>query len=792
MFALAFLTVGFFCFSHAALAAYNLVRNPGAETVDLRGWSLTNAGDNGWSIAGSGDAHSGEYSFLGSFNLDTMSQEIDLVNGWGYTAAALDAQPSITASAWAAGHWPNGADTYRMVVELRDASHGVVASYDSGTQTAAGIAVWSNITRTFTSYGTGVRYIYIRLEGNDAEFWAGNYGTVFDDVSVTIAGAGPTLAITTPGLGQTVSTWAPLVNWGDSTACWYSYDDYTYTTVNCASAGADIPQTTTTLHPTLYIVGINAAGGSSATSVTFTQTASNDLTFGLVGHWKFDEAAGGTCVGGKDACDASGNANHGTYGGAPSASTTVPSVHFSDSRSLSFNGTNTYVTVTRPVADDFTICAWIKTATAGNTTNHWETAPIFDAEVPGVTSDFGFGIDSNGHLAYGNGGLYDATVNGAISVITNTWRHACVTRAWATREVKLYVDGALDTTGSTHSARLNASTNARIGYGLDGTAAKYFNGLIDDVRVYQRVLSAGNISLLAQGYAIPDTTPPVITLLGAPTVEIPVGATYTDAGVSAVDDIDGILTNSVVVTNPVNTTLPGTYVVRYSVSDAAGNAAVMVTRSVVVFPVGFGLPTAALAAPVAPAGGYVYEVEGGQRLLTNPLVRIRSNGGPDIAYIALSTRADFKGAGLIPYASVVPWNLCNPAATCAPGVYTIYAKLYTAFGQQSSAQQFSVTYQPTGSVALGSSADVVLQPLTKTLVRGSYGPEVTRLQRLLALDPAVYPEAQVTGYFGLATQRAVQAFQIKYGIVKRGATGFGVVGPATRARLMRLYGSVNE
>lgn len=790
MLALAFLTVGFFSLSHVASAAYNLVRNPSAETIDLRGWSLTNAGDNGWWIAGSDYAHAGVYSFLGSFNLDTMSQEIDLVNGWGYTAAALDAQPSITASAWATGHWPNGADTYRMVVELRDASHGVVASYDSGTQTAGGIGVWSNLTRTFTSYGTGVRYIYIRLEGNDAEFWAGNYGTVFDDVSVTIAGTGPTLAITAPGSGQTVSAWAPSVDWGNSTACWYSYDDYTYTAANCAAGGSDIPQTTTSFSPTLYIVGVNATGGSSAASVAFTQTASNDLTFGLVGHWKFDESTSGTCAGGGDACDSSGNGNHGTYGGTPSASTTVPTVHFSDPRSLSFNGSNNYVSVTRPVADDFTICAWIKTATAGNTTNHWQTMPIFDAEVPGVANDFGFGVDSNGHLAYGNGGLYDATVNGAVSVITNTWRHACVTRAWATREVKLYVDGVLDASGSTHSARLNSSVNARIGYGLDGTSAKYFNGLIDDVRVYQRVLSAGNISLLAQGYAIPDTTPPVITLLGAPTVEVPAGATYADAGVTAVDDVDGTITNNVVVTNPVNTALPGTYVVTYRVSDAAGNAAVMVTRTVVVYPVGFGLPLAALAAPVMPAGGYTFVVTGGSAPVVSPVLTIRSNGGSDIAFIALSTRADFKDVGLIPYAPAVAWNLCDWAAACVPGTYTVYAKLYTAFGQQSPVQQFTVAYQPAGSAM--APAGAALLSLTKTLTRGNQGAEVARLQRLLALDPAVYPEAQVTGYFGPATQRAVQAFQMKHGIAKRGGVGFGVVGPATRAQLLRVSAALQE
>jgi len=80
--------------------------------------------------------------------------------------------------------------------------------------------------------------------------------------------------------------------------------------------------------------------------------------------------------------------------------------------------------------------------------------------------------------------------------------------------------------------------------------------------------------------AIPDTTPPVITLLGAPVVNIDVGDTYTDAGATASDDVDGDITANIITVNPVNTAIAGTYTVTYNVSDAAGNAAIEVTRTV--------------------------------------------------------------------------------------------------------------------------------------------------------------------------------------------------------------------
>lgn len=62
--------------------------------------------------------------------------------------------------------------------------------------------------------------------------------------------------------------------------------------------------------------------------------------------------------------------------------------------------------------------------------------------------------------------------------------------------------------------------------------------------------------------------------------------------------------------------------------------------------------------------------------------------------------------------------------------------------------------------------------------------DVTRLQTLLAKDPAVYPEGLVTGYFGPATLAAVKRFQLKEGLVTEGSPGYGLVGPATRAALL--------
>ncbi len=88
-----------------------------------------------------------------------------------------------------------------------------------------------------------------------------------------------------------------------------------------------------------------------------------------------------------------------------------------------------------------------------------------------------------------------------------------------------------------------------------------------------------NISITE--YDAEDTEAPVITLLGESTVNIDNGAVYVDPGVTITDNVD---TGLVVVVggDSVNSAVDGTYVVTYNVTDAAGNAATEVTRTVIV------------------------------------------------------------------------------------------------------------------------------------------------------------------------------------------------------------------
>lgn len=94
--------------------------------------------------------------------------------------------------------------------------------------------------------------------------------------------------------------------------------------------------------------------------------------------------------------------------------------------------------------------------------------------------------------------------------------------------------------------------------------------------------SPGDYGPLKVTVSVLDTIPPVITLIGEEVVNLYLGDSYTDAGATALDDVDGDITAKIVVVNPVDTSRVGTYVITYNVSDTAGNAAEEVIRTVIV------------------------------------------------------------------------------------------------------------------------------------------------------------------------------------------------------------------
>ncbi|MBC7836338.1 peptidoglycan-binding protein [Acetobacteraceae bacterium] len=83
--------------------------------------------------------------------------------------------------------------------------------------------------------------------------------------------------------------------------------------------------------------------------------------------------------------------------------------------------------------------------------------------------------------------------------------------------------------------------------------------------------------------------------------------------------------------------------------------------------------------------------------------------------------------------------------------------------------------------------------IAQMLKRGHSGEEVKRLQEFLAQDKDIYPNGEVTGYFGAMTEVALQKWQAKMGVVASGdanTTGFGALGPKTRELIKMKCGEM--
>jgi large repetitive protein len=105
----------------------------------------------------------------------------------------------------------------------------------------------------------------------------------------------------------------------------------------------------------------------------------------------------------------------------------------------------------------------------------------------------------------------------------------------------------------------------------------------DYVVTYNISDASGNAATqLTRTVTVRDTTPPVIVLLGDNPQLIECPSPYTELGATASDTCDLALGAVVIDVSAVDATTPGDYVVTYNISDASGNAATQLTRTVTV------------------------------------------------------------------------------------------------------------------------------------------------------------------------------------------------------------------
>ncbi len=154
-----------------------------------------------------------------------------------------------------------------------------------------------------------------------------------------------------------------------------------------------------------------------------------------------------------------------------------------------------------------TVTAWIKTTQVGQGTALWGDPAIVGVEQAGANNDIRYGyIDTTGHIGVGAG---NTGVVSTSAINDGQWHNVAFTRNATTGLCQVYVDGVLqasvtsDTGNKTSVIKLLGAQGDVAGDGVTSQGATYFNGSLDDVRIYSTVLTAADI----QGIAIVPSAP---------------------------------------------------------------------------------------------------------------------------------------------------------------------------------------------------------------------------------------------------------------------------------------------
>ncbi len=212
--------------------------------------------------------------------------------------------------------------------------------------------------------------------------------------------------------------------------------------------------------------------------------------------WSISESGGATTF-----TDTSGNGLDGTCtgGGCPDVVAGITG------NALDFDGTDDVVTIADSdlidfdTDDDFTIAVWVKLPVNQSDTGMNQNSIL---EKKADAYPYVLNVANQTHATNGRiiAARYDGSsvpaVTSATSCNDNEWHHAAFVKDGET--LKLYIDGA-EEDSATDTTSSSTTNSAVLWIGKRQAFSTYFEGLIDDVRIYGRALSDSEIAAIAAG-----------------------------------------------------------------------------------------------------------------------------------------------------------------------------------------------------------------------------------------------------------------------------------------------------
>ena len=208
---------------------------------------------------------------------------------------------------------------------------------------------------------------------------------------------------------------------------------------------------------------------------------------GLVAAYGFDEGTGTTTA------DASGAGQTGTLSGGAAWTTAGK-----NGNALSFDGVNGMVTVADTAALDVTrttVMAWLRPSTLGS----WRSA-VLKETADGLAYALYANNNASRPAGFVNlGSNNDRTAAGTTAMPLNAWTHVAMT--FDGSNIRLYVNGVLVRTAGFAGNIVTSTEALRIG----GNAiwGEWFEGMIDDVRIYDRALTLAEVQSMMNAAVTP-------------------------------------------------------------------------------------------------------------------------------------------------------------------------------------------------------------------------------------------------------------------------------------------------
>ena len=301
----------------------------------------------------------------------------------------------------------------------------------------------------------------------------------------------PTVSISAPANGATVSGTAQTVSATASDNVGVAGVQFKLDGANLQAEDITSPysitwNTTTATNGAHSLTAVaRDAAGNQTTSAAVNVTVSNILS-GLMAGYAFSEGSGISTI------DSSGNGNTGNLTGGP----VWTAGRYGGG--LDFNGSTALVGVSASAGsvldldvNPVTITAWINTRSV--TTQQAILLRGLSNGVAGGTEGYGMFVNSTGAINVGSAG--GGNFNSNVSITANTWYHIAV--VFNGTVSKVYIDG-IDRTPAVVNVNVTAS-NINLNIGASRNTAntaytRYFNGFIDEVRVYNRVLTPSEIT----------------------------------------------------------------------------------------------------------------------------------------------------------------------------------------------------------------------------------------------------------------------------------------------------------